>query len=106
MSDYYDAENMEEYYQALQRRINDGSIWSFEGSAGRAAMEALKEGFCMLGNEPRRDYWGNRIPSRHEILEGSFGSPEYVLERQGQEWLEIIAEAAQLPTNFAAQAEH
>lgn len=100
MSEYYDAEGMEEYYEALQRRINDGSIWSFEGSAGRAAMAALKEGYCMLGNEPRRDYWGNRIPSRHEIQAGSFGSPEYVREHQGQMWIDIISEAAQLPAGW------
>ena len=42
--DFYDADNGLDYLKALQRRINDGSIWKFEGSAGRAAMDAINPG--------------------------------------------------------------
>lgn len=75
MKDYYEEDLTEEdYYAALQRRIDDGSIWRFEGSAGRAAMDALRAGACMLGEVSHRDYYGNRIPSRYEVKDGTTGS--------------------------------
>ena len=58
----------------MQERINDGSIWSFEGSMGRQAMSMLKSGECYLGSSPTRDYYGNRIPSIDEVEEGTTGS--------------------------------
>lgn len=81
MSDYYDATNERDYYVALQRRINDGSIWLFEGSAGRGAMAAIENGHCVLGREPHRDYYGNRIPSRTEVKKGTKGSNAYARAR-------------------------
>ena len=99
MPEYYEAQDMEEYYEALQRRINDGTIWRLEGAAGRAAMQAINDGFCMLGHEPSKDYWGNYIPSRHEISPGHIGSPDYVRDQQGQMWIETISESAQLQLN-------
>ena len=65
-------------YEDLQARIDDGSIWLLEGSAGRFAMSAIHNGFCMLGETSHRDYWGNRVPSRFEVKPGTPGSPEYV----------------------------
>ena len=61
---------------ALQRMIDAGA-WSFEGSMGRAMMAAIEDGRCVLGPEPARDYWGNRIPSRYEVQAGTKGSVEY-----------------------------
>ena len=90
MSDYYDATNERDYYRALQRRINDGSIWSFEGSAGRAAMDAIESGLCVLGKEPRRDYYGSRIPSRYEVKTGTKGSAAYARRIQGDAWVRSI----------------
>lgn len=90
MSDFYDAENEHDYFTALQRRINDGSIWSFEGSAGRAAMSAIEGGRCVLGTKPCRDYWGNRVPARHEVQEGTKGSVEYARQLQGDEWADHL----------------
>jgi hypothetical protein len=75
-----------EYFTAIQRAINSGSAWSFQGSYGRTMMDALKSGYCMLGTAPARDYYGNRIPSRDEVKSGSFGSAEFVIEQQGQDW--------------------
>lgn len=41
---------------------------------GRAAMSSLESGICMLPKEPKRDYYGNRIPSRDELQKGSKGT--------------------------------
>jgi hypothetical protein len=82
MSDFYDATNEVDYFKALQRRINDGSIWSLEGSAGRAAHEAIVNGCCVLGRRGHRDYWGNYVPARHEVKEGTKGSCSYARRLQ------------------------
>lgn len=58
----------------LQELINTGTAWKLEGSVGRAAMDALRSGACMLPETAHRYYWGNRIPSRHEVKEGTQGS--------------------------------
>ena len=78
-----------EYYQSIQRAINAKS-WSFQGSYGRAMMEAISSGKCLLGTEPTKDYWGNRIPSRYEVKEGTKGSEDYVDECSGSEWLRLM----------------
>lgn len=78
MTEFYeDTENELDHYKALQRRINDGSIWRFEGSAGRAASDAIGNGLCVLGRQGCRDYWGNYVPSRTEVKEGTKGSTAY-----------------------------
>ena len=87
-----EADEMEEAL-ALQRAINGGSAWSFQGSYGRAMMDALKAGVCMLGERPARDYWGNFIPSRDMVKAGSFGSREFVVERFGEDYA-VALEAA------------
>ena len=74
-----------EYYQSIQRAINAKS-WSFQGSYGRAMMQAINDGFCLLGKESARDYYGNRIPSRDEVKQGTKGSLDYVRDRLGEEW--------------------
>jgi hypothetical protein len=33
----------------LQDLINDGTAWKLEGSVGRAAMECINSGICILG---------------------------------------------------------
>ena len=80
MKDFYDADNDVEYFTALQSRINDGSIWHFEGSAGRAAYNAIESGCCVLGRQGFRDYYGNYIPSRFEVKKGTKGSALYARE--------------------------
>ena len=62
------------YPQQMQQLLDDGSVWRLEGSAGRAAMEAITSGACFLANVPSRDYYGNRIPARGELKEGSKGT--------------------------------
>lgn len=61
-------------YKELQALIESGDVWKMEGSMGRGAMDSLESGACFLPEEPRRDYYGNRIPSRNELKEGSKGT--------------------------------
>ena len=80
----------EQYYQALQRAINAG-MWSMQGSYGRAMMDAIQSGYCLLGLKAHSDYWGNRIPSRLQVQDGTVGSWEYVKQRNGVEWATTMA---------------
>lgn len=73
-----------EHIEAMQEAINSGSVWSLEGSMGREAMGLIEAGLCALGHEGCRDYWGNYIPSRHEVQAGTKGSVQYV-EDHGNE---------------------
>ncbi len=59
------------YYQAL---INGGMAWKLEGATGRACMELLRLGACMLPKKRFRDYYGNLIPSRDDVKKGTTGS--------------------------------
>lgn len=74
-----------EYLMELQRRINSGTAWKLEGSYGRIAMDAITAGECMLGEESCHDYYGNYVPSRYEVLEGTKGSAQYCVERASDE---------------------
>jgi hypothetical protein len=58
----------------LQNRIFNGSVWSFQGSAGRFAMSMLESGVCFLGEAATYDYYGNRIPSRNDLEDGTKGT--------------------------------
>ena len=88
------AETELEYYEAIQKAINDGTAWKFQGSYGRTMMGAIEGGYCMLGIYPASDYYGNRIPSRDEVQEGTKGSYEYVIRLQGQEWADTMGDLA------------
>lgn len=85
-----EADEMEQA-EAMQRAINGGSAWSFQGSYGRAMMDALKSGVAMLGKHSARDYYGNYIPARDEVKAGTFGSYEFVVERMGQDYADRLA---------------
>ena len=56
----------------------------------RAMMDAIDAGRCMLGTSHARDYWGNRIPSRDEVKEGTKGSVEYVRANSGDDWADLM----------------
>ena len=68
----------EERRKALQELINSGMAWTLQGRVGREAMDAIEAGRCALGTESRRDYWGNRVPSRFEVEPGTMGSLAFV----------------------------
>lgn len=61
----------------LQSLIDSGQAWHLEGAFGRAAMAAIESGECILGPEGHRDYWGNYVPSRTEVQDGTKGSLSY-----------------------------
>ena len=61
-------------YTEMQTLIDNGSVWSMEGSMGRYAMELLECGACMLPKKAYRDYYGNRIPSREDLRKGTKGT--------------------------------
>ena len=60
----------------MQKMINTGLAWKMEGSVGRYAMELLRSGACMLPKESVVDYYGNKVPSRDEVVSGTLGSFE------------------------------
>lgn len=66
----------------LQALIDNGMAWRLEGYVGRAAMAAIEAGECVLGEVGHRDYWGNYVPSRHEVVPGTPGSVEYATAAQ------------------------
>jgi hypothetical protein len=82
----------EEYFLAIQRTINSG-MWGLQGSYGRTMMEAIESGRCMLGKSRARDYYGNTIPGRDDVQEGTKGSYDYVADAMGSEWADMMAEA-------------
>jgi hypothetical protein len=61
-------------FDGIQSLINTGDIWKMEGSMGRYAMELLTTGACMLPKKAYRDFYGNRVPSRDELVNGSKGT--------------------------------
>jgi hypothetical protein len=83
----------EDYFYSIQRAINSGA-WGLQGSYGRAMMDAINGGFCLLGKKPARDYYGNRIPSRDEVQTGTKGSYSYVSKSHGAEWADMMEGAA------------
>lgn len=58
----------------IQRLINSGEVWKMEGSMGRTAMSYLEQGICYLPLKSFTDYYGNKIPSRAELQEGTKGT--------------------------------
>ena len=83
----------EDHYLAIQRAINSG-MWGLQGSYGRAMMAAIEQGLCVLGKQPARDYYGNRIPSRDEVKAGTKGSYEFCARAHGTEWADMMADAS------------
>lgn len=81
---------------AMQIMINSGQVWRLQGSYGRSAMDAIKAGDCMLGEEEREDYWGNPVPPRAHIKQGTPGSREHVVARHGEEWAEALDNAGRI----------
>lgn len=73
----YECETREEEIESLQELINTGLAWRLEGAIGRAAMDAIRSGECILGEEGHYDFWGNYVPSCYEVKTGTMGSKEY-----------------------------
>lgn len=58
----------------IQEKINSGLVWKLEGSYGRTAMSLLESGACLLPTESHNDYYGNRVPSRDDLQDGTKGT--------------------------------
>lgn len=74
---YDEDASQEDVIAGYQELINSGAAWKLEGHVGRTAMSFIESGECMLGEEGHKDYWGNYVPSRHEVQAGTKGSAEY-----------------------------
>jgi len=81
----------QQYYEAIQKAINTG-LWGLQGSYGRTMMDAINEGYCMLGHNDARDYYGNHIPSRDQVQAGTKGSFDYVAAECGEGWAQHMSE--------------
>ena len=75
----------QEYFLSVQRAIN-GGMWSLQGSYGRTMMDAIKSGRCLLGRNAVADFWGNKVPARTEVEEGTKGSRSFVVAEMGEDW--------------------
>lgn len=78
-----------EYYQSIQRAINQGA-WGMQGSYGRAMMDAIKSGHCLLGVNDYTDYYGNHVPSRDQVVNGTVGSIQFVINQMGADWADAM----------------
>ena len=58
----------------MQSMIDNGSVWLLEGSMGRLAMSMLESGECILPLVSHKDYYGNIIPSRDKLVDGTKGT--------------------------------
>lgn len=61
----------------VQDVINSGDAWLLEGAVGRSAMRAIESGWAILGRTGHSDYYGNYVPSRYEVKDGTKGSLSY-----------------------------
>lgn len=70
--------NLQKQYNLteMQNNINSGLCWKLEGSFGRAAMECLRSGACMLPKVMRYDAFNNNnnVPSRNILKAGTQGT--------------------------------
>jgi hypothetical protein len=84
-----------EYYAALQRQINNGTVWLMQGFCGRAAMDAIENGSCLCGITANPDAYGNMVPGRNDLQPGTKGTYEFVVARQNKDWATRMAAVSQ-----------
>ena len=70
---------------SIQNLIDNGNAWLLEGSVGRQCMAAIEQGNAVLGRTRNRDYWGNTIPARTDVIPGTKGSQLFAHNQQGHE---------------------
>lgn len=59
---------------SAQNMMDTGDIWKFEGSVGRTASDLLEAGVLVLPEHANRDYYGNYVPGRDELRDGTKGT--------------------------------
>jgi hypothetical protein len=77
----------------LQHLIDSGEGWQSEGALGRAIVQALEDGTCVLGPRAHRDYHGNVVPARGDVETGAKGSIEYANRRRAERGEPALIEA-------------
>lgn len=75
---YRDDVTPDERNALYQELVDSGMAWRLEGHVGRTAHDLIQMGAIMLGPERRTDFYGNVVPSRHDIEPGEPGSEEYM----------------------------
>ena len=87
----YEATTQQEEIEVMQRYIDNGMAWKLEGSVGREAMRLIESGHCILGETGHSNAYGNRVPSRFEVKQGTKGSVEYQekMREENPEWFEF-----------------
>lgn len=87
---------LQEEYGILntQLQILNGSIWGYNGFAGRQAMNLLKQGACYLPDKDTTDTYGNIIPARKHIQKGCWGTLEFCNKfwEDPENWIEMSSE--------------
>ena len=78
--------------EMIQRLVNTGMAWRMEGAIGRECMRAIEAGRAMLGTEAHRDYWGNVVPSRYDVVAGTKGSFDFVADAMGMNHAQAMAD--------------
>ncbi len=73
-----------------QKSINFGDVWNSAGSIGRNAHRMMEIGLCLNAPEKAKDYYGNVIPSRSDVIGGP-GSLPFVKAMMGEKYLAWIA---------------
>ena len=63
--------------QFLQNLIDNGEGWQSENALGKAIVQALEDGTCVLGPVAHHDYHGRVVPARSDVASGAKGSLEY-----------------------------
>jgi len=73
-------------YAEMQKLIDTGDVWKFEGSMGRSAMNCLESGICYLPEKQTFDYYKNILPSRNELQAGTKGT----IENSEKFWQSVV----------------
>ena len=61
----------------VQDLIDNGTAWRMEGAVGRECMRAIETGDAVLPTVSFEDAYGNVVPARHHLKEGTKGTVAY-----------------------------
>lgn len=73
-----------EIVELFQELIDDGRVWSLQGSYGRMAKHLIETGHCLLAPVTQKDFFDNPIPSRFDVELGSPGSTEFAATNRSE----------------------
>ena len=78
----------------LQNLIDNVEGWQSESELGRATVQALEDGTCVLGPVAHRDYHNNVVPARKDVEPGAKGSIEYANRLRAERGAKLLVEGA------------